>query len=244
MKFGKWFEFLLQQILSEWRDHYMSYSFLKKRIKIIEAVKNDLIEGDSNQKIDFLNKCEVEFINLLNVELDKINKFMEEKRKDCHIRLQALKERIEKVKNGYTQAMVLYTDGREEVVLLGKDLVNLHGELVLLENYSVWNFTGLLKIVKKYNKRIGAFKGEQYIPWEKFQLLSSNQSIFKILNECESIMQCFLYVSFFGNNEDHDSIRRGMFENENEKSVYKSSIVALEILNKMTKFNSISIDNP
>ncbi|GLJ40797.1 hypothetical protein SUGI_0843850 [Cryptomeria japonica] len=241
MKFGKWFELLLHHILPEWRDRYISYTFLKKRITLIEATRNDIIGADSNQ--DFLNTYEVDFINLLNVELDKINKFMEEKSRECNVRLQTLKERIEKVKNGYTQAMVMSSHERDEVVLLAKDLVNLHGELVLLENYNIWNFTGLRKILKKYHRRIGAFKGEHYIPWAKCQPFSSNEFILKILNECERILQSFLSVSFLGNNEDHGSLSRGMFQNENEKSVYESSIVALEILNEMTKFNSVYVDN-
>ncbi|GLJ40794.1 hypothetical protein SUGI_0843800 [Cryptomeria japonica] len=186
MKFGKWFELLLQQILSEWRDHYISYTFLKKRIKFIEATRNDIIMGDSNP--DFLNTYEVDFINLLNAELDKINKFMEEKSRECHIRLQTLKGRIEKVKDGRTQAMVVHNHGREEVVLLGKDLVNFHGELVLLENYSLWNFTGLWKIIKKYHRRIGAFKGENCIPWTKYL------PVFGGLRSCV----CAMEANFFG----------------------------------------------
>ncbi|XP_057843515.1 SPX domain-containing protein 1-like [Cryptomeria japonica] len=241
MKFGKWFELLLHHILPEWRDRFISYTFLKKRIKLIEAVRNDIIVADSNQ--DFLNRYEVDFINLLSVELDKINKFMEEKSRECNVRLQTLKERIEKVKSGYTQAMVMSSHERDEVVLLGKDLVNLHGELVLLENYNVWNFTGLRKILKKYHRRIGAFKGEQSIPWAKCQPFSSNVFILKILNECKRILQCFLYVSFMGSNEDHDTLRRAMFQNENEQSVYKSSVEALESLNEMTKFNFVYVGN-
>ncbi|GLJ40796.1 hypothetical protein SUGI_0843830 [Cryptomeria japonica] len=241
MKFGKWFEFLLQHNLPEWRDRYISYTFLKKRIKLIEATRNDIIGADSNQ--DFLDRYEVDFINLINVEMDKINKFMEEKSREWHLRLQTLKERIEKVKNGYTQAMVMSSHEREEVVLLGKDLVNLHGELVLLENYNLWNFTGLRKILKKYHRRIGTFKGEHYIPWAKCQPFSSNEFILKLLNQCERILHCFLYVSFLGSNEGHGSLRRGMFQNENDQIVYKSSLVALEILNEMTKFNSVYVDN-
>lgn len=78
---------------------------------------------------------------------------------------------------------------------------------------------------------------------DECQPLSSNGFILKILNECERILQCFLFVSLFGNNEDQGSLRRGMFQSENEKSVYKSSVASLEILNEMTEFNSIYIDN-
>ncbi|KAL6322970.1 hypothetical protein AAG906_022873 [Vitis piasezkii] len=36
-----------------------------------------------------------------------------------------------------------------------KDMVDFHGEMVLLENYSNINYTGLAKILKKYDKRTG-----------------------------------------------------------------------------------------
>ncbi|RVW21521.1 SPX domain-containing protein 1 [Vitis vinifera] len=36
-----------------------------------------------------------------------------------------------------------------------KDMVDFHGEMVLLENHSDINYTRLAKILKKYDKRIG-----------------------------------------------------------------------------------------
>ncbi|KAK6158315.1 hypothetical protein DH2020_005629 [Rehmannia glutinosa] len=36
-----------------------------------------------------------------------------------------------------------------------KEIVNFHGEMVLLMNYSNVNYTGLAKILKKYDKRTG-----------------------------------------------------------------------------------------
>ncbi|GLJ37390.1 hypothetical protein SUGI_0758830 [Cryptomeria japonica] len=232
MNFKKWLELLLEKTLPEWRDHYISYSLLKKRIKLIEAIKSDIITGDSNQV--FLNGYEVGFINLLNLELDKLNRFMEEKSRDCHIRLQKLKDRIEKIKNGYTQAAVMSSHERDEVILAGKDLVNLHGELILLENYSVWNFTGLRKILKKYHRRVHAVMGDNYIHWAKCQPFFANEFLLEIISECHEILQCFLcmvlplYVNAMGE----------MFQKEVEQSVYKSSMAALEILNEMTKINS------
>ncbi|MCD9561495.1 hypothetical protein HAX54_020622 [Datura stramonium] len=44
----------------------------------------------------------------------------------------------------------------EELMRVGRDLVDLHGQMVLLENYSALNYTGLVKILKKYDKRTGA----------------------------------------------------------------------------------------
>ncbi|KAH9318916.1 hypothetical protein KI387_020685, partial [Taxus chinensis] len=138
MNFEKWLRILLQQTLPEWRAHYISYKLLKKQIKLIATAnqnnggeKHFWSEGEIN--LDGLNGNEVKFIHLLNAELHKLNKFMEEKIGDCHIRLQVLKNKIQQLNSA--------TGKNKEVIRLGKDLVNFHGELVLLENYSVWNYT-------------------------------------------------------------------------------------------------------
>ncbi|KAL3500882.1 hypothetical protein ACH5RR_039975 [Cinchona calisaya] len=39
---------------------------------------------------------------------------------------------------------------------VGREILDFHGEMVLLENYSALNYTGLVKILKKYDNRSGA----------------------------------------------------------------------------------------
>ncbi|KAL2925294.1 SPX domain-containing protein 1 [Bienertia sinuspersici] len=53
-----------------------------------------------------------------------------------------LQDRLEEVRHS-----------NEELMRVGREFVDLHGEMVLLENYSALNYTGLVKILKKYDKR-------------------------------------------------------------------------------------------
>ncbi|GLJ37389.1 hypothetical protein SUGI_0758820 [Cryptomeria japonica] len=228
MKFEKWLGYLLDQTFPEWRDRYLSYSLFKTLIKLSESEKNNTNTGDPHE--DCLDKYEEDFIRLLKVEVDKLNRFMEDKSKDCSIRLQGLKVGIEKLKNGHAQA-----SARGEIIVLVKDLVNLHGELVLFENYSVWNYTGLRKILKKYRRRIRAVLGENII-------MSSfaSETLSSLISECQSILP-FIYSLFSRDKEDQDNIMREilLLDNENEHLVYTNLVAALNILNDMNRLNSV-----
>ena len=41
----------------------------------------------------------------------------------------------------------------KKTVKIRRDIVAIHGEIVLLENYSALDFTGMVKILKKYDRR-------------------------------------------------------------------------------------------
>lgn len=61
-----------------------------------------------------------------------------------HLSLQALKERIERLKSrGSTNSVFTSeTEFSEEMMEIRKDFVSIHGEMVLLKNYSSLNFAG------------------------------------------------------------------------------------------------------
>lgn len=40
----------------------------------------------------------------------------------------------------------------EELIRVGRDVVDLHGEMVLLENYSALNYTGIFHASKLYHQ--------------------------------------------------------------------------------------------
>ena len=63
---------------------------------------------------------------------------------------QELKERIERLKENSIQNGT-YTseyEFNEETVKIRRDIVAIHGEMVLLENYSALNFTGKANMIK------------------------------------------------------------------------------------------------
>lgn len=128
MKFGKRLKKQIQETLPEWCDKFLSYKDLKKLLRIICE------DG----------KTEAEFIHLLHAEIDKFNAFFVEKEEDFIIRQKELQERIRHViatvgPEGTRPSEIGY---RSEMGKIRRDIVNFHGEMVLLENYSNVNYTG------------------------------------------------------------------------------------------------------
>lgn len=115
MKFGKSLSNQIEETLPEWRDKFLSYKELKKRLKLIEPKKGYLAssgggcgcgdgeevaaEGRPNkkQKLDSadsagaekaeMTEAEVDFVKLLEDELEKFNTFFVENEEEYIIRL-------------------------------------------------------------------------------------------------------------------------------------------------------------
>ncbi|ONK78835.1 uncharacterized protein A4U43_C02F22930 [Asparagus officinalis] len=82
------------------------------------------------------------FVGILNEELDKFNDFFVDKEEDFVIRLQELKERIERVRVKKNENFTSEREFSEEMLEIRKAFVTIHGEMVLLKNYSSLNFAG------------------------------------------------------------------------------------------------------
>jgi len=63
---------------------------------------------------------------------------------------QELKERIERLKENsrWNGTYTSEYEFNEETVKIRRDIVAIHGEMVLLENYSALNFTGKANMIK------------------------------------------------------------------------------------------------
>ncbi|URD74686.1 SPX domain-containing protein [Musa troglodytarum] len=166
MKFGKRLKRQIDESLPEWRDKFLCYKDLKKLVKLISAPQPS-------------SKAEAEFICLLNSEIDKFNDFFVDQEEEFIIRQMELQERIKRV--AATSAAAEY--GR-----IGTEMVNLHGEMVLLVNYSSINYTGLAKILKKYDKRTGGLLRLPVIEKVLEQPFFTTDLISKLVKECESTM--------------------------------------------------------
>ncbi|XP_024526864.1 SPX domain-containing protein 1 [Selaginella moellendorffii] len=163
------------------------------------AASNADRQFQENEEGRGLTSQEVEFIRLLNLELEKFNAFFIDKEEEYVIRLQELKERIERARVENAESSLSggpYFD--EEMLNIWKDLVTFHGEMVLLENYSSLNYTGLVKILKKHDKTTGALLRLPFIrkvlhqPFYKTELLS------KLVRECESNLQSIFPAAMLG----------------------------------------------
>ncbi|OIW00965.1 hypothetical protein TanjilG_10043 [Lupinus angustifolius] len=184
MKFGKRLKKQIEESLPEWRDNYLCYKEMKKLVKLISASPMFM-----NGSLEYY-KVEAEFVYLLNNEIDKFNGFFMEKEEDFIIRHEELQQRIKRVVElwGPNSNNPSEVDYNEEMAKIRRAIVDFHGEMVLLVHYSNINYTGLAKILKKYDKRTGGLLRLPFIQKVLDQPFFTTDIISKLVKECESII--------------------------------------------------------
>ncbi|KAK9715212.1 hypothetical protein RND81_06G150300 [Saponaria officinalis] len=266
MKFGKSLSNQIEETIPEWRDKFLSYKDLKKKLKLIIVPKfngNNNKNNNENYDEDHVNgrpikrqrivcdedclikseevmtKEEVNFLRLLEDELEKFNTFFVEKEEEYIIRLKELKDRVAKAKCA----------NYEEMLRIRKEIVDFHGEMVLLENYSALNYTGLVKILKKYDKRTGALIRQPFIQRVLQQPFFTTDLIYKLVKECERTLDLLFptdepTVSTTANNDEYNSgliikCPKELAEIKYMESLYmKSTISALRSLKEIRSRSS------
>lgn len=185
MKFGKSLSNQIEETLPEWRDKFLSYKELKKRLKLVDPNQGGdrpnkrmkFGSGDCTGDKEIMSKEEIDFIQLLEEELEKFNTFFVEKEEEYIIRLKELQDSV-----------IWAKDNNDEMIKIRKEIVELHGEMVLLENYSALNYTGLVKILKKYDKRTGALIRLPFIQRVLQQPFFTTDLLYKLVKECETML--------------------------------------------------------
>ncbi|CAG7879638.1 unnamed protein product [Brassica rapa] len=232
MKFGKSLSNQIEQTLPEWRDKFLSYKDLKKRLKLIDSKSVDRptkrLRLDENSV--GMSKEEISFIQLLEDELEKFNNFFVEKEEEYIIRLKELRDRIGKAK-----------DSKEKMMSIRKEIVDLHGEMVLLENYSALNYTGLVKILKKYDKRTGDLMRLPYIQKVLQQPFYTTDLLYKLIKESEAMLDCFFEDPTVSDAAESDESVQA--EHKFMESLHmKSTIAALRVLKEIrSKSSTVSV---
>ncbi|XP_062218511.1 SPX domain-containing protein 1-like [Phragmites australis] len=186
MKFGKSLSSQIVETLPEWRDKFLSYKDLKKRLKLIgvgERRSKRQRAGDGPPPPTMTAEEEAGFVALLEAELDKFNAFFLEKEEDYVIRQKELQDRV---------VSSAEAGSAEELMRVRKEIVDLHGEMVLLENYSALNYTGLVKILKKYDKRTGALIRLPFIQNVMQEPFFTTELLYKLVKECEAMLDRLL----------------------------------------------------
>ncbi|CAI0542914.1 unnamed protein product [Linum tenue] len=207
MKFGKSLSTQIDETLPEWRDKFLSYKELKKKLKLIEP----------NNRAE-----EIDFIKLLEDELEKFNSFFVEKEEEYIIRLKELQDSVARAK-----------DSNDEIMKIRKEIVDFHGEMVLLENYSALNYTGLAKILKKYDKRTGALIRLPFIQKVLQEPFFTTDLLNKLVKECETMLDRLFPVKLAALGASSRA------EIEQMQSLYmKSSMSALRILKEIRSRSS------
>ncbi|XP_052149644.1 SPX domain-containing protein 5 [Oryza glaberrima] len=163
MKFGKRLKRQIEESLPEWRDHFLNYKELKRRLNAVSSPDP---------------AAEARFLALLHAEVDKFNAFFLEQEEDFVIRQRELQERIQSSSSAAAEM-----EGR-----VRREVVDLHGEMVLLLNYSSINYTGLAKILKKYDKRTGGVLRLPVIAGVLRQPFYATDLLSSLVRDCEAIM--------------------------------------------------------
>ncbi|WCJ30285.1 SPX domain gene 2 [Euphorbia peplus] len=184
MKFSKSLSVVIEDTLPDWRDQFLSYKLLKKQLKVIYPKDGDKppnkrsrFESAGDDKTDGeVTKEVIDFVKLLEDEMEKFNSFIFDKEEDFVIKWKELQDRVEKAKDS------------NELIAVGREIVDFHGEMVLLENYSALNYTGLVKILKKYDKRSGALIRLPFIQNVLQQPFFTTHVLNKLVNECETLL--------------------------------------------------------
>lgn len=89
MKFGKSLSNQIEETLPEWQEKFLSYKELKKKLKLLEPRGGGDNRPNKRSRSSDTDptKEELDFIRLLEEELDKFNSFFVEKEEEYIIRL-------------------------------------------------------------------------------------------------------------------------------------------------------------
>lgn len=185
MKFGKKLRATVDNSYEEWRPMFMSYKDLKECIHPLKRGEGSkdgdsrdpnsdpgrrpplgpgaadgaadgafraatgLVRNKSNlYAVRHAETAHSQFFSTFRHEVDKVNDFFLDKQEDYIIEHRQLSEKV-------AEYLVPARPTRTEVNRLRQRLINFHGELVLLENFSTVNYTGFRKILKKHDKKTG-----------------------------------------------------------------------------------------
>ncbi|MCD7450309.1 hypothetical protein HAX54_005286 [Datura stramonium] len=187
MKFWKILKAHIEETLPEWQDKFLSYKDLKKELKLIYPQDGDGDRPKKRQRLDddkeeVVTKEVNDFVKLLEEEIEKFNSFFVEKEEDYIIQLKVLKERVSEI-----------IKSNKELIRVGRDVVDLHGEMVLLENYSALNYTGVVKILKKYDKLSGELIRLPFIQKVLEEPFFETEVLNKLVKECDTLLSHLLH---------------------------------------------------
>ncbi|KAK8525048.1 hypothetical protein V6N13_016041 [Hibiscus sabdariffa] len=172
MKHGKRHRAEVARSLPEWQFKFLSYKALKKKLKLMNPNPNGRHRARAGAQ-------DMGFKQSLNRELDKVNTFYLDKEEDYIIMFRELESRAENL------------NGNEEMLELQREILDFHSEMVMLLHYSVINFAGLMKIVKKHNKRAGGAVYSSYMRRVLQQPFFSTELLYNLIRGCEAILDGF-----------------------------------------------------
>ncbi|OMP03551.1 hypothetical protein COLO4_10344 [Corchorus olitorius] len=258
MKFGKEFKTHLEETLPEWRDKFLCYKPLKKLLKNLPSTPTVDPHLPHDQRPVFAETTNTAgtagdhdpqqlpvdledwFVRILNEELEKFNDFYVDKEEEFVIRFQELKERIEQIKESSGKGGVLTSESEfsEEMMDIRKDLVTIHGEMVLLKNYSSLNFAGgLLRL--------------QFTQLVLRQPFFTTESLTRLVHECEANLELLFPIEAEviestaagepnpqSNKTANPSLDASSTLGEETLDIYRSTLAAMKAIRGLQKASS------
>ncbi|XP_062215391.1 SPX domain-containing protein 5-like [Phragmites australis] len=207
MKFGKRLKKQIEESLPEWRSQFLNYKELKRRVNAVSSPAPS-------------PAADADFLTLLNAEVDKFNHFFLEQEEEFIIRQRELQERIQRAAEAKPAPAV-----EAEIARIRREVVDFHGEMVLLLNYSSINYTGLAKILKKYDKRTGGVLRLPVIAGVLQQPFFTTELISKLVKDCEAMMEAvFPAAEVISAAKDHEELEALAVA---EQSIFRNTVAAL-----------------
>lgn len=250
MKFGKDFKNHLEETLPGWRDKFLCYKPLKKLIKHLppdHPATTEPAEDNDNDDDNNNNADDDWFVKILNEELEKFNDFYFDMEEEFVIRLKDLKERIERVRESKNGDFASEREFSEEMLDIRKAFVTIHGEMVLLKNYSSLNFAGLVKILKKYDKRTGGLLSLPFTQRARHQPFFSTELLTGLVRECEANLELLFPLEAevvesgtpaTKDECDDKSNTEASPAQEDTDEVYRSTLAAIKAIENLRKASS------
>ncbi|KAL6009029.1 SPX domain-containing protein 4 [Asimina triloba] len=165
--------------------------------------------------------------------------------------LEELKERIERVKERSSKGGVLASESEfsEEMLNIRRDFVTIHGEMVLLKNYSSLNFAGLVKILKKYDKRTGGVLRLPFTQRALHQPFFTTDPLTRLVHECEANLELLfpLEAEVIEPNPQNQTstsantnadVPESSSLQENNMDIYRSTMAAMRAIQGLRKASS------
>ncbi|XP_066347423.1 SPX domain-containing protein 5-like [Miscanthus floridulus] len=221
MKFGKRLKKQIEESLPEWRSHFLNYKELKRRVNAVSSSSSPPAASASPSSS---RAAEADFLTLLDAEIDKFNAFFLEREEEFVILQRELQERIHRA----ADAAEGLASAPETMARIQREVVDFHGEMVLLLNYSSVNYTGLAKILKKFDKRTGGVFGLRLpvIAGVLRQPFFTTDLISELVRDCEAMMEA-VFPPAAVSAASRDLHERRQAVAVAEQSIFRNTVAAL-----------------
>ncbi|GAX75635.1 hypothetical protein CEUSTIGMA_g3079.t1 [Chlamydomonas eustigma] len=170
--------------MPELNDMFLRYKQLKKKIKAIPLPKeitsgaNEETTSKEESVSGQLSPEEREFMAALNEDLARFNNFFIDKEEDAVIKLQDMSDQL-----------MSQQATREHLLQIKQRLVDFHGELVMTLHWSLINYSAIVKILKKHDKRSGVLLRAPYLANVLQQPFSSTNVMSRLVKRAEELVE-------------------------------------------------------